>query len=333
MLMSNRSAFVPALCAVMMAAASLAVSTDSKAQATSDSCLAAPKGATPAGSHWKYRIDRVTKRQCWYLREADEKSTRAAPQGSFAAASAPPADPPQQQQQSTQQQPMQPQSMQQPTLTRKTISDARAEYLSQQAREQNAAPEPRTTGSVATPPVTDDKRALGANVLAPTPLAATRWSDATSLSSHPAAIQAAAATDQPADQPQEAEEAQQPVAAPSVAPVAAAPLIAKPAVSLQMLLLALAAALAAAGIIVSLVFRIGRVRARRALLRKRSAMWDSAPARQRRPSPPIFADEEPPQQWRPQPVRTQPTHGRRMPDDRERQMKEMLARLARSAQN
>jgi hypothetical protein len=318
--MSNRSAFMPALCAGMMTAASLVVPTVGKAQATSDSCLAAPKGATPAGSHWKYRIDRVTKRQCWYLRDADEKSARATPQNSFAAASSPPADP------APPQQPSAPQ----PTLARKTISDARAEYLSQQARvEQNpaASSEPLTTGSVAASPGTEDKRAIGANVLAPTPLAATRWSDPSSPSGNPATLRAAA-TDQPTNQPQEAEATQQPVAAPA----AAEPVIARPAVSLQMLLLALAAALAAAGVIVSLVFRIGRVRARRAMRRKRSAMWDSAPAR-RRPSPPIFADEQPPQQWRPQPVRTQPVHTRRAPDDRERQMKEMLARLARSAQN
>ena len=40
----------------------------------------------PAGSHWYYRIDRVTKRQCWYLREesdtADDKFARAAPPAS-----------------------------------------------------------------------------------------------------------------------------------------------------------------------------------------------------------------------------------------------------------
>jgi hypothetical protein len=33
-------------------------------------CLAAPDGAAPEGSHWYYRLDRATKRKCWYLREA-----------------------------------------------------------------------------------------------------------------------------------------------------------------------------------------------------------------------------------------------------------------------
>ena len=99
--MSNRSVkFVPALLAGVVAGASLATMTDLRAQvittaaeaatpapqAAADSCLSAPKGATPAGSHWYYRIDRVTKRQCWYLREesdtADDKFARAAPPAS-----------------------------------------------------------------------------------------------------------------------------------------------------------------------------------------------------------------------------------------------------------
>jgi hypothetical protein len=30
-------------------------------------CLAAPNGASPRGSHWYYRLDRTTRRKCWYL--------------------------------------------------------------------------------------------------------------------------------------------------------------------------------------------------------------------------------------------------------------------------
>ena len=103
--MSNRSVkFVPALFAGVVACANLATMADLRAQvisaaeaatpatqAAADSCLSAPKGATPAGSHWYYRIDRVTKRQCWYLREesdtADDKFARAAPPASAPAPS------------------------------------------------------------------------------------------------------------------------------------------------------------------------------------------------------------------------------------------------------
>ena len=82
-------------------------------------CLSAPQGATPSGSHWYYRIDRVTKRQCWYLREesdtGDDKFARAAPPASAPASAAEEPAPPQQR-----------------TITRKSIADARAEWVSQQ---------------------------------------------------------------------------------------------------------------------------------------------------------------------------------------------------------
>ncbi|HEY0236738.1 MAG TPA: hypothetical protein VGC86_17055 [Afipia sp.] len=32
-----------------------------------DDCLSGPTGATPAGQHWYYRIERTTKKHCWYL--------------------------------------------------------------------------------------------------------------------------------------------------------------------------------------------------------------------------------------------------------------------------
>ncbi|WP_345778945.1 hypothetical protein [Bradyrhizobium ontarionense] len=41
-----------------------------------DDCLTKPAG-TPAGKHWFYRIDRTTKRQCWYLRDDDRAAQGA----------------------------------------------------------------------------------------------------------------------------------------------------------------------------------------------------------------------------------------------------------------
>jgi hypothetical protein len=50
---------------------------------TEDECLSSPKDQSPPGSHWYYRIDRATKRQCWYLKEAEERlSQTAAPASS-----------------------------------------------------------------------------------------------------------------------------------------------------------------------------------------------------------------------------------------------------------
>ena len=92
--MSKRSAqFVSALVASMLAGANLAAvaengtrpadtkpadtrTADTKA---ADNCLPGPKGAAPAGSHWYYRLDRATKRQCWYVRAEAGKTAKAAP--------------------------------------------------------------------------------------------------------------------------------------------------------------------------------------------------------------------------------------------------------------
>src|SRR5215468_10573356 len=43
-----------------------------------DDCLTEPKGDAPQGQHWYYRIERGTKRHCWYLRSELEKSSRVA---------------------------------------------------------------------------------------------------------------------------------------------------------------------------------------------------------------------------------------------------------------
>ncbi|WP_213286101.1 hypothetical protein [Bradyrhizobium sp. sGM-13] len=245
-----------------------------------DSCLSAPKGATPSGSHWYYRIDRVTKRQCWYLREendkADDKFARAAPPASAPASSPPAAEPA----------PVQAQAN-----SRKSFDDARAEWVAQQNRAAAGSldkAEPRTTGAAPAPAAQNGPSAAMPNVLAPAPLASMRWNDArgASSSTNPPNQQIAAAAT-PADQPVQAEEVQQPTAE-QAAPVAAEP--AKPTASLQKLLLVMAAALALAGLTVSAIVRIGRMRARRAMHRKRRAMWDAA--RTKRPAPPVFHDED-----------------------------------------
>ena len=378
--MSNRSVkFAPALLAGVVAGASLATVTDLRAQviataaeaatpatqAAADSCLSAPKGATPSGSHWYYRIDRVTKRQCWYLREesdtADDKFARAAPPASAPASAAPASAPA-----SAAEEPASPQ---QRTITRKSIADARAEWVSQQPR---AEPNPparveRTAAAAAPPPVVQNSaRAAMPNVLAPAPLSSMRWNDAPTPRSltAPTNLQTAAAAS-PADQPAQApaEEVQQP-AAEQVAPAAADAATAKPTASLQKLLLVMAAALALAGLTVSAIVRIGHMRARRAMRRKRRAMWDSAKTKRRSPQP-MFHDEdaglrraggvhhttrmpqERPRTRVPQERPRAPQDRRHMPQghipqahtphahvpqDRDQQVTEMLARLARSAQ-
>ena len=386
--MSNRSVkLVPALLAGVVAGANLVTTTDLRAQvlttaaeaatqatlAAADSCLSAPKGATPAGSHWYYRIDRVTRRQCWYLREeadsADDKFARAAPPASAPAPVAAAEEPASQR-----------------TITRKSISDARAEWVSQQPRaEQNPpAKVERAVAAAAAPVVANNTRAAMPNVLAPAPLSSMRWNDAapTRASLNSTDLQIAAANPPAAQLPQ-VEEVQQPAADP-VAPAAADAVAAKPTASLQKLLMVIAAALALAGLTVSAIVRIGRMRARRAMRRKRRAMWDSAKTKTaRRPAPPMFHDEDAglrrtagvynprvpqdrtrmpqertrgpqeraraPQERAPQERTRVPQERPRVPQERPRppqerrpmphdpqqelQVTEMLSRLARSAQN
>jgi hypothetical protein len=76
--MSSRTAkFASAIFASLIVGAPLTTISDSAAGAD-DECLSSPKDQAPQGGHWYYRIDRVTKRHCWYLKEDDEKPSQAA---------------------------------------------------------------------------------------------------------------------------------------------------------------------------------------------------------------------------------------------------------------
>ncbi len=51
---------------------------------SADECLAAPKATTPAGAHWYYRIEKGTRRKCWYLADEGAKTKKAAAPASAA---------------------------------------------------------------------------------------------------------------------------------------------------------------------------------------------------------------------------------------------------------
>lgn len=90
--MPNRNAkFVSAVFAGVLAGSNFIPALNDSAHAE-DTCLAAPNAQTPHGSHWYYRIEHGTKRHCWYLREeGDAHSQSAAATSSPAPASPPPA--------------------------------------------------------------------------------------------------------------------------------------------------------------------------------------------------------------------------------------------------
>jgi hypothetical protein len=75
---SRAAKFVSAIFASVLTVTPLSTISHNAARAA-DECLSGPKDHTPQGSHWYYRIDRVTKRQCWYLREEGENLSHGAP--------------------------------------------------------------------------------------------------------------------------------------------------------------------------------------------------------------------------------------------------------------
>ena len=60
---------VPGVLAASVVAISLGATTGDAA----DECLRSPNGTSPKGSHWYYRVDRASGRHCWYLGSEGQK--------------------------------------------------------------------------------------------------------------------------------------------------------------------------------------------------------------------------------------------------------------------
>jgi len=241
--MGNRTAkFISALVGSIVAGAPLAAisqnaptapATASTATAESD-CLASPKGTAPQGQHWHYRVERGTKRQCWYLRAEGAKATSTAQTTNNAPQ--PDSSPPQ------------------------SVQNARAEYIAPQ----NSAAQTAPATAMAPQPT---QAAPTTSSETQQPAVATRWPDTTAAASpapQPAAAPATAA-DQPSAQPPESP-------APVALASADAPAD-KPTGSLQMLLLVIGGALALAGLLASVIYRFAGGRAR-VVTADRRVNWD-----------------------------------------------------------
>lgn len=253
--MGNRTAkFISALVGSIVAGAPLAAvsqnapSASSTANAASD-CLASPKSTAPQGQHWYYRLDRSTKRQCWYLRaEGDRDSSKesgkeSSKESGKATTQIAQADTP---------------TVGSPAPQQRSVQDARAEYVAPQSA---AAPNPPAAASQS--PSANDGNAQQAAIAA-------RWPDAST-----------AATASPAPEPvaPPATAAAPPSAKPakSAAPVALAAADVptdKPTGSLQTLLLVIGGALAIAGLLASVIYRFAGGR-RRAQAGDRRVNWDN----------------------------------------------------------
>jgi hypothetical protein len=330
--MPNRTAkFVSVLFASLIAGAPfITASHSAPAPDEAEKCLAGPKGTPPQGGHWYYRVERGTKRHCWYIGDEKEKVARAAPAISSASAdSASPTPPPKN------------------AGTQRAIADARAELPPPQMQ---AEPETSITGqraaaTAANAAGTDNNQRANAwdtnpQSSAQSSLIASRWPESSGVS--PSASPAPApATDQSAAtvQPDAVE-----APAPAIAPVtlaAADSSAARQTGSIQTLLIVIIGALSLAGLMGSAIFRFGSMRWTGGRdvggdRRDRRAIWDSVS-----PSPMAYPSSDAPmpvadisretrlirRETRVIPLET------RAADDPNRRITEMLARLSRAAAN
>jgi hypothetical protein len=314
--MSNRTAkFVSAIFATFLAGAPFATVSHGAVPAA-DECLSGPKGQTPSGGHWYYRIDRATKRHCWYVGDekakGDEKVklSRVAPKNS-----APAADPV---------------SPQQETATQRSIANAHAELPWPQTRvEQETSvttgqPNPATALNAAG--VDNSQRANAPDLNTRLSVFASRWPEQSGVSS--------SASPEPTTDNSDAtvQSNSEPAPSPAVAAVTLAAADSssekqagseKQSGSIQMLLIVIVGALSCAGLIGSAIFRFGGMAGRRRIRIDRRAIWDLADTD--RPSPTAYPRADVPTRRVDFPLKPRETDD---PDDR---IAKMLARLSRSA--
>lgn len=302
--MSNRSAkFTLALAAAMLAGANLTAVAQSSAKtaetgaATTDSCLSGPKGTAGAGGHWYYRIDRATKRKCWYIGDAGSKPARVAAsrqEDASATKSTPPS---------------------RSAAINPSVADARAELPS--SNSVLGSQGGRDAGS------TDNiQDAAASNPNMPSSAITTRWLDASSMGSSGNFRIAAADT---ASAPPPAPPVAQPAAP---APIAAAPATDRQIASTQTLLALMIGALGLAAVIGGVILKLTSVRTPPPeVLDQWQAPW--APAHSGHPASML------PHEGTPMAHEEVPRHPRRyaepQPSSADLQIRDMLARLAKSA--
>ena len=308
--MPNRTTkFVSALLASLLAGAPLTTASHG-APAEAEQCLAGPKGALPQGGHWYYRIDRATKRHCWYVGDEKEKLSRVAPKNSAPSAEAV--------------------SPRKETATQRSIADAHAELPLPQTRvEQETSatpwqPTPATAANAAS--VENNPRANARDVNTRLSVIASRWPEQSGVSSSASP----GPTTGDSGEPVQADSDAAPSSAVAEVTLAAADASSeseKQPGSIQMLLIIIAGALTFAGLIGSVIFRFGSMRqaGRRQVRSDRRAIWDLADTD--RPSPTAYPRADVSMR------RVDIPRELREADDPNDRITEMLARLSRSAAN
>jgi hypothetical protein len=247
---SRTAKFVSAIFASFLASSPL-TATSSSAAGAADDCLSSPKDETPAGRHWYYRIERPNNRHCWYLREergeGREKLAQSAPSNSAPAAK--------------------PISPKPETAMQGSVADAHAELSAQTPVEQPNRLNALSPTLLANTPVVTQSAEPQRSVVA------SRWPGSSEADP---AINPAPAQDDPGTNANASPQTQPPPVL-AASPYAAADLSSEaPTYSLKMQLVALAAALALAGIVASIIFKLGSARRPAAgrVRARRDAIWE-----------------------------------------------------------
>ena len=255
--MSNRAAkFVSAVFASILAGTLAPVPLG--AAPAADDCLSAPNAPTTDGSHWYYRIDRATKRHCWYLREQGEKVSQSHARSFRSARTS---------------------EREAETTAQRSIADAHAELPPQSRFEPSIRTDVPVAAMQADAAVGEAREPAPRNILVQQPsVVGSRWPDPSAVTSRvaPAVTQEtviAAATDSLASSPESNSAAPMPAVAET--PPAAVELPAHDqSRSIPMLLGAIAAASALAAIIASIVLKFGGAGRSRQPSVRRTINWE-----------------------------------------------------------
>ena len=259
--MTNRMGnSVTAILLGALASVTLVVATNGVAHAA-ETCLSGPKGAAPKGSHWYYRIDHATKRNCWYVRAEGEKPV------------------------ASQNSPLSQTSPQAETPLQPSVANARAEAGPADLGQSNAAAAERAPPAAANNDQASDAPAAdnGQSTVA------SRWLD------RAGAEPITGSTPKPDDS---GASVNSPAPSAAVAPLAAADArSASPAGSVSTLFLVIVGALAVAALFAGIIFRFGNARRneRQDFDRDRHAPWDSIDAGATIRSPPLATETPTPQ--------------------------------------
>ena len=304
--MQNRTAkFVSTIFASLLAGIPLTTVSHSAVPAADD-CLSGPKGQARQGSHWYYRVDRASKRHCWYIGEEREKLSRGAPQNSAS--------------------PANPVSPRKETATQRPIADAHAELPLPQTRveQETSVParqwSPAPTANAASFEYSQPANAPDANTQLS--VVTSRWPESSGVISSASPAPTTGNSGAPV---QSNSAAAPPPDVGAVTFAAADPSSEKKSGSLQMLLIVMMGALALAGVMGSAIFRFGSMRqaGRRQTRGDRRAIWDSVDTG--RPSPAAYPTADVSMR------RVEIPREPREADDPNDRIAEMLARLSRSA--